>query len=106
MEQISATELSERLAGDGSKPFLLDVREPIEFKFCRIDGSQNIPMNEIAAGLEKLDPQQEIVVICHHGMRSAQVATFLLNNGFPKIINLRGGVAAWASEVDKQMPTY
>ncbi|MCX7109546.1 MAG: rhodanese-like domain-containing protein [Proteobacteria bacterium] len=106
MQQISAVELNERLHADEPPPLLLDVREPHEFGRCRIEGSVNMPMSQVFAGSAKLDPQQETVVICHHGMRSAQIANFLLSRGFSKIINLTGGVAAWASQVDPSMPTY
>ena len=106
MQQITVKELAALLQQTDSPPLLLDVREPHEFKFCRIDGSVNIPMNRIFASLGELDPQREIVAICHHGMRSAQVANFLLSHGFEKVSNLKGGVAAWASEIDPSMPTY
>ena len=106
MQHISAEELNKRLHSDSPLPLLLDVREPHEFTHCRIEGSVNMPMNQVFANYATLDPQQEIVVICHHGMRSAQIANFLQSNGFLKIINLTGGVAAWASQVDRTMPTY
>ena len=61
---------------------LLDVREPWEFEHCCIKGSVNIPMSEIQGRLSELDPEIDIVVICHHGSRSMQVAYFLLNSGF------------------------
>jgi rhodanese-related sulfurtransferase len=85
---------------------LLDVREPHEFDYCHIEGSVHIPMNRVFAGLNELDPERETVVICHHGVRSAQIANFLISQGFKKVLNLQGGVAAWASEVDPSMPTY
>lgn len=105
MNHITATELNQRLL-QGEQPLLLDVREPHEFSYCHIAGSVNMPMSQVFAEFSKLDPQQETVVICHHGMRSAQVANFLATNGFGKIFNLKGGVAAWASQVDPAMPTY
>jgi rhodanese-related sulfurtransferase len=63
-------------------------------------------MRDIPSKIKMLDPQQEIVVICHHGIRSRQVAYFLEHNGFTQVINLAGGVAAWARDVDPQMPVY
>lgn len=105
MDHITATELNQRLQ-QGDEPLLLDVREPHEFNYCHIGGSVNIPMSQVFAELAKLDPRQETVVICHHGMRSSQIANFLITNGFEKVINLKGGVAAWASQVDPSMPTY
>lgn len=105
MRQTTATELSQRLQ-QGEPPLLLDVREPHEFSYCRIPGSINIPMNQVPSRLGELDTQRETVVICHHGMRSAQVAHFLMDKGFAHIVNLTGGVAAWAGQVDPSMPTY
>ena len=107
MQQISAVQLAEWLRDDTRpSPVLLDVREPWEFDVCRIEGAHSIPMRSIPQRLEELDAGSEIVAICHHGMRSAQVAAFLEQNGFTKLYNLQGGVAAWAAQVDAQMPTY
>ncbi len=106
MLQISPIELNQRLQSGENLPLLLDVREPHEFNYCRIEGSVNMPMGNVFADLSKLDPQRETVVICHHGMRSAQITNFLLSNGFSKVLNLSGGVAAWAGQVDPSMPTY
>ncbi|NMF97720.1 rhodanese-like domain-containing protein [Aromatoleum toluolicum] len=107
MRQITATELAERLAApQGDQPLLLDVREPGEFAICRIEGSLLMPMATVPARQTELDPDDEIVVICHHGGRSAQVCMFLERQGFSKVINLAGGVAAWATQVDPTMPQY
>ncbi len=107
MHHVTATELKDRLEQNQTPPpLLLDVREPWEFKYCQIEGSRSIPMREIPQAAQELDPEQEIVVICHHGVRSMQVAYFLEHAGFSKIINLTGGVAAWAQEVDPRMPVY
>lgn len=107
MQQITAVQLAEWLR-DSSRaaPVLLDVREPWEFEVCRIEGARSMPMRGIPQRLEELDAGAEIVAICHHGMRSAQVAAFLEQNGFGKLYNLHGGVAAWAAQIDPQMPTY
>jgi rhodanese-related sulfurtransferase len=106
MNHISALELNQRLQANDLSPLLLDVREPHEFKYCRIAGSINIPMNQVPSRLTELDPQSDIIVICHHGMRSIQVAIFLDGKGFKQITNLTGGVAAWAKDIDPSMPTY
>jgi len=90
----------------GKQPLLLDVREPWEFEICQIEGSQLLPMRQIPAKTETIDPHQEIVVICHHGIRSRQVGYFLERTGFTQVINLTGGLEAWAREVDNKMPTY
>ncbi|MGD9385330.1 MAG: rhodanese-like domain-containing protein [Thioalkalispiraceae bacterium] len=94
--------------GDTCKemPMLLDVREPWEYEKCHLNGSQLIPMREIPYSLDKLDPDKETVVICHHGIRSRQVAYYLEQAGFDKVINLEGGVEAWAQDVDPDMQRY
>ena len=107
MKHLSATELAQRLANDAqAKPFLLDVREPREFQTCHIEGSTLMPMNIVPARQQELDPEMEIICICHHGSRSMAVASFLERNGFSNVSNLTGGVHAWASQVDRNMPTY
>ncbi len=107
MQQITAPELAAWLADDARpKPVLLDVRENWEFETCRIDGSVQIPMNTIPARIDDLDEDAEIVCICHHGARSMQVAAFLERNGFGKMVNLTGGIHAWALQVDSTMAKY
>ena len=106
MRDLSATQLRDHLATHQGERLLLDVREPWEFRICHIEGSQLIPMGQIPAALTALDPSRETVVICHHGIRSRQVAMYLEYQGFTDVINLAGGVEAWARDVDHQMPTY
>lgn len=107
MQNLTAPELASWLA-DTSKiqPILLDVREPWEHETCHIAGTQLMPMQTVPLRLEELDQDAVIVCICHHGGRSMQVAHFLERNGFNQIINLTGGVHAWALQVDTSMPTY
>lgn len=105
MQTITPAQLAEQLAHDNDF-LLLDVREPWEFSTAAIAGSINIPMNSIPANLSELDQDKTTVVICHHGMRSAQVAMFLLHQGFVKVINLTGGIDRWSTEVDEQVPRY
>jgi rhodanese-related sulfurtransferase len=107
MKQITATDLSAWLA-DASRagPQLLDVREPWEFERCSIAGSRLVPMGEVPARAAELDPESPLVVICHHGGRSMQVALFLEKQGFTGVHNLSGGVDAWARNVDPAMPVY
>ena len=88
------------------RPLLLDVREPWEHETCRIEGSVLIPMSEVPKRSAELDADADIVVICHHGGRSMQVAVFLSGSGFSKVHNLAGGVDAWARTVDPSMPVY
>ena len=105
MKTISAEELKTKLDA-GDKPVLLDVREAWEFETCHIDGSINISMSNVQQMLDELNTDEETVVICHHGMRSFQVASYLEGNGYVNMINLEGGVDAWARSVDKDMPQY
>jgi rhodanese-related sulfurtransferase len=107
IQHISARDLKRWLDDDARpQPLLLDVREPWEFAVCRLDGAQHIPMRTIPARLNELDRNAEIVIVCHHGVRSFQVAMFLEQQGFDKLVNLHGGVAAWARDVHPGMPTY
>ncbi len=106
MRELSATDLHDYLISAPDRPLLLDVREPWEFETAHIDGATLIPMRTINDRAAELDPAQETVVICHHGIRSRMVCRFLENQGFSNLINLSGGVDAWAREVDPQMPTY
>jgi rhodanese-related sulfurtransferase len=107
MQSLTAIELAQWI-GDASRPapVLLDVREPWEFATCHIEGAMPMPMNAVPARYPELDRDAEIVCICHHGARSAQVASFLERNGFTRAINLTGGVHAWALQVDPAMPVY
>ena len=106
MKTISATDLHTLLQESESPPLLLDVREPSEFDYCRIEASQLIPMQTVPQHLNTLPKDKTIITICHHGMRSQQVAQYLLQQGFTDVINLTGGVHAWARDVDNSMPTY
>lgn len=106
MQDITPKELSERLAADAEPLLLLDVREPWEAAICQIPGSRLIPMRQIPQDHATLDANRETVVICHHGVRSLQVALYLERRGHANILNLKGGIAAWAEQVDPHMATY
>jgi len=106
MQRLSAREVHEHLQAADPRPLILDVREPWEYAVCQIDGAELVPMRQIPAALENLDPERETVVVCHHGIRSYHVARFLEQAGFGRVINLEGGVAAWARDVDPTMATY
>lgn len=107
MQQISARQLAERLADEGrEKPLLLDVREEWEYELCHVAGSMHLPMAAVPARLGELEPEKEVVVICHHGGRSMQVAMLLERAGFSSVHNLMGGVDAWAKDVDPAMARY
>jgi rhodanese-related sulfurtransferase len=106
MKNLNAPELKDYLEVATSPPLLLDVREPWEYQRVHFPDTKLIPMRQIPMALSTLDRAQEIVVICHHGIRSRQVAMFMENYGFKNIINLQGGIDAWAREVDPSMPLY
>ena len=105
MQQINVDDLNQ-LLDTGEKLVMIDVREPWEYQICHIDGSQLIPMRQIPDAVEKLDPEQKTVVICHTGMRSQQVCLFLEQAGFADMNNLIGGVHAWATQIELSMATY
>lgn len=107
MEQVDPAALKQWLEGpETSRPALLDVREPWEVQRCAIPGSITVPMAEIPGRMQEFDPGRDWVVLCHHGMRSLQVALFLERQGFTRMHNLRGGIDAWATQVDPAMPRY
>ena len=85
---------------------LLDVREPEEVALVRLPGAVHIPMNEIPGRLHELDPDADIVVYCHHGIRSASVVAFLAQRDFANVANLSGGIDAWALSVDPSLARY
>ena len=105
MQTILPEELKKRLDA-GEKPILLDVREPWEFSICKIEGSVNISMSEPERLINELNANDEIIAICHHGMRSFQVCNYLENNGFNKVLNLDGGIDSWAKTIDTDMAQY
>lgn len=102
---MTVEQLQERMAVAG-RPVLLDVREPEEWAICRLPGAQHIPMSEIEGRLGELDPSREIVVYCHHGMRSRKVAELLMQQGFVRVASLAGGIDAWSDRIDPAMPRY
>jgi rhodanese-related sulfurtransferase len=105
LEEISPAKLKERLER-GERPVILDVREPGEIAIAPFPGSRHIPMGEITGRLAELDSDAETIVVCHHGIRSAQVAMYLSHVGFRRVLNLSGGTDAWAVIVDPGMTRY
>ncbi len=101
---ITATDLKKRL-DRGDKLFILDVREPHEYQICNLNGKL-IPLGELPRRVNELDSSVEMVVHCRSGKRSADAIHFLQQAGFKKLLNLKGGVLAWADEVDPRMPKY
>jgi sulfur-carrier protein adenylyltransferase/sulfurtransferase len=103
--ELTPAELAARLAA-GQAPLLLDVREPYEHAIARLPDARLVPLGTLAGALPTLDPAQEVVVLCHHGMRSAAAASFLREHGFRRVWNLAGGIDRWSREVDPGVPRY
>jgi molybdopterin/thiamine biosynthesis adenylyltransferase/rhodanese-related sulfurtransferase len=104
ISEITPAELKAR-QDRGDKPFILDVREPHEYQICNLNGKL-IPLGELPRRVAELDSSVEMVVHCRSGKRSADAIRFLQTAGFKKLLNLKGGVLAWADEVDPRMPKY
>jgi rhodanese-related sulfurtransferase len=86
---------------------LLDVREPWEFETAKIRGAKLMPMGDVLSRAhQELDPEDEIVVVCHHGVRSMNVTVWLRQQGFEKAQSMRGGIDAWSRSVDESVPKY
>ena len=105
-EEITVAELKAKLEGAGEKLQLIDVREPWEWNVVRLPTAELIPMGRIPEMLGKLDPEREVIVYCHHGIRSLQVMHFLRDSGFPAARSLAGGIAQWSESADPSLPTY
>jgi rhodanese-related sulfurtransferase len=107
IEPITPAELKSWLEDESREsPVLIDVREPWEHSLARVEGSVHMPMQTIPSRVAELDSSVPHVLMCHHGMRSYQVAQFLARQGFDRLHNLSGGIDAWASEVDPEIPRY
>lgn len=85
--------------------FILDVRNASEYEICNLGGCL-IPYNELPARMNELNPEQQIIIHCHAGGRSRRATEFLIGQGFKKVYNLRGGITAWANEIDPKMNKY
>jgi|SRR5665213_153954 len=103
--EIAPQELKRRLDA-GETITVLDVREPWECAIARLDGSVNIPLNDIPARLQELDSTAELVVMCKVGGRSRRAAEFLSARGFSRVANLAGGIDAWTREIDPTLSAY
>lgn len=102
---ITVTELAGRMQ-TGNHLRLLDVREPHELEISHLEGATLIPLGQLASRLSELDSAEDMVVFCKAGTRSARALELLLSAGFRKVKNLKGGINAWAKEVDPSLPIY
>lgn len=85
---------------------IIDVREPVEYEIARIEGTELLPLSRFNEWAAALNPDEETVVMCHHGIRSAQVCAFLIRQGFKRLYNLAGGIDRWSQEVDRNVLQY
>ena len=106
--ELSPTEFVARWPNyaSSSDVVLLDVREHAELAIAAVDGARHIPMREVPARLDDLDPAKPLVVMCHSGGRSRRVAEFLQGNGYTNVFNLKGGIEAWSTQIDSRVPRY
>lgn len=85
----------------------IDVREPWEFETARIAGSELMPMGDVPSRAhQELDPDERLVIVCHHGQRSLNVAVWLRNQGFEQAQSLQGGIEAWTTQIDPTVGRY
>ena len=107
LPEISVAEL-QRLRALPQPPRLIDVREPDEWEIARIAGAELLPLSQWPAIVETqlADPEEPLLVLCHHGGRSARATEFLLRNGFSHVTNVAGGIDAWSCEIDPTVPRY
>ena len=111
IDQVRPSQLSDWLAQHASdQPVVLDVREPWELQTAPVPTEGFtlvvIPMQQVPARLDELDPSRPLACLCHHGMRSMQVAAFLHKRGFERLANIAGGIHAWSTQVDPSVPSY
>jgi len=106
MQEITATELKKRL-DSGEDVQLIDVRQPDEYAFAKIDGAKLIPLGEIMRRMDELDESRELVLQCKAGGRSAKAIEFLTRAGYQgQMANLKGGITAWSNDVDPKIIKY
>ncbi|MCU1308254.1 MAG: Rhodanese domain protein [Acidobacteriaceae bacterium] len=104
--EITAEETQAKLKS-GETLTLLDCREPWEYDVAHIEGSKHIPMGDIPARANnELDPEQHIIVVCHHGVRSMNVTAWLRQQGFEMAQSMRGGIDHWSRAIDPKVPIY
>ena len=103
--EVTPKELHDELA-TGRTPWFLDVREPWEFSTARLSGATLIPLGDLAHQVSEVPRDADIVVYCHHGMRSARAVSMLRHGGWSRVRNLIGGIDRWSIEVDRRVPRY
>ena len=110
MQEIDVQTLATRLLAEDDTAQYVDVREPHELELAQLSGFINLPLSQYADWGDRvgeiLDPTKEIVVLCHHGMRSAQMCQWLQQNGYGNTTNVRGGIDAYSTTCDRAVPRY
>ncbi|HEY9636144.1 MAG TPA: rhodanese-like domain-containing protein [Coleofasciculaceae cyanobacterium] len=110
LAQISVEQLHERMTQSPESLQLIDVREDQEIAIARLEGFENLPLSKFAQWSEqiptRLDPEAETLVLCHHGVRSAQMCQWLVSQGFTNVKNIAGGIDAYSVLVDRSIPRY
>ncbi|MCA1947196.1 MAG: rhodanese-like domain-containing protein [Armatimonadetes bacterium] len=101
--EVAPHELAERLRGE-EKPLVVDVREPDETAVSKLPGALCIPMDQLPERLAELPKDRDIVVVCRSGARSGACTRYLIQSGFTRVKNLRGGMIGWSRAVDPKMP--
>ena len=106
--EVSCQQVKEWLDDNEKEMFLLDCREQNEFDQVQIEGANLYPMSKLTTQVQKLEDQKDklVVVYCHHGGRSLQVATYLKNRGFTNVKSMAGGIDEWAEKIDPTKPRY
>ncbi len=105
VERVTPTEVRARLER-GERVLILDVREPLEHRIAHLDGAELVPLGALPEALDRFDRDDDIVVMCHHGIRSAMACDFLARSGFTRVRNLEGGIDRWSVDVDPSIPRY
>jgi rhodanese-related sulfurtransferase len=103
--ELSALDVKRKLDAGESFNFV-DVREPEEFAMARIEGARLIPMRSVPAALAELDDDRPVVVFCHHGVRSLQVANWLREHGIEQVWSMAGGIDLWSLQIDPSVKRY
>jgi len=104
-DEITVSELKNILDKE-DHPVVIDVREPFELDIAQIGGTIHIPMREMQNHLSEFNADDEIIVHCKSGARSAKICKFLLENKFTNVKNVKGGILAWSKEIDSTIPQY
>jgi rhodanese-related sulfurtransferase len=106
--EVNPSQAKSRLTGEDAA-VIIDVREPEEFALAHIDGAQLIPMQSIPAELQRLEAladERDLMILCHHGVRSLQVAAWLREHGIENCFSVMGGIDQWSREIDRGVPRY